>query len=226
MAPPPLPPAANLAADTRPVPASRSRAPAPAPAHSRLWKAPFQNPPRPPPRPPRDLAHGHPCPRDPCPRRAMPSRRGSVAAARARSPPAPAMPTGDPPSRACSSPTPHRGPSPRADLGPPACSSAAVAASNALPSIAARRKMVSSNPLISSLLKIRICCIVDLENGTTAACDGYPNHRGSTLSPSQISRPHHPRPIPLLGSNPSPVSATAVMAGVVGPSMCASATPF
>jgi hypothetical protein len=101
-----------------------------------------------------------------------------------------------PPSRAYSSPTPHRGPSPRADLGPPACSSAAVAASNALPSIAAQRKMVSSNPLISSLLKIRICCIVDLENGTTAACDGYPNHRGSTLSSSQISRPHHPRPTP------------------------------
>jgi hypothetical protein len=126
----------------------------------------------------------------------------------------------------CPRTTPHRGPSPRADLGPPACSSAVVAASNALPSTTARRKMVSSNPLISSLLKIRICCIVDLENGTTAACDGYPNHRGSTLSPSQISRPHHPRPIPLLGSNPSPVSATAVMAGVVGPSMCASATPF
>jgi hypothetical protein len=99
MAPPPPPLAANLAADTRPVPASRSCAPAPAPAHSRLWKAPFQNPPRPPPRPPRDLAHGHPCPRDPCPRRAMPSRRGSVAAARARSPPAPAMPTHNPPPR-------------------------------------------------------------------------------------------------------------------------------
>jgi hypothetical protein len=38
------------------------------------------------------------------------------------------------------------------------CSSSSAAVSNALSSAAARGKMVSSNPLIFSLLKIRICC--------------------------------------------------------------------
>jgi hypothetical protein len=45
--------------------------------------------------------------------------------------------------------------------------------------------MVSPNPLFCSLLKIRICCVVDLEAGST-----YPNRRGSTPSLVPSTRQH------------------------------------